>query len=230
AGAAFTIPYEVRCRAGSSLSVASNDANLSKGSSSDNHKLDDGSPFYENKLRERSPIEKEEIVERRESKENPNNANPGKPETTTKNGKNGKAPSKHDWSRKGQPGQKVFWTPSATRQLDILGLHGKDRKAVKKFHVNAVKKAMAQIPGATSAKIFRLAHKNTSPDDKKMHITGKFYADGNVLIPSTYKPTNSDKQLEAQYHHIYTPSNDPEKLPTAFKNAVINQGKTLDQL
>ncbi|TFK17753.1 hypothetical protein FA15DRAFT_675845 [Coprinopsis marcescibilis] len=155
----------------------------------------------------------------------------GKPEDKArapkwKKNKNGKA-VKPAFSRKGaQKGQKVFWDANAVDGLNKLGLKGKERKSVKKFHVGTAKRAMKKN-GADSAHIYQLAHKNSSPHDKNMHITGKLFKGNNVAIPPTYKPPGGGA---AQYHHMYTSSNDPHKLPSALKKAVIKNGKTLDQI
>ncbi|KAG6855192.1 hypothetical protein H0H87_006998, partial [Tephrocybe sp. NHM501043] len=100
---------------------------LSQRSSFDDHELVDRSPFYNNKLEERSQLNEEELVGESENDKYRTTIALGKTAAKTKarNGlyevewwknksgryfkRSDKAPAKHDWSRKGaQPGQKVF--------------------------------------------------------------------------------------------------------------------------
>lgn len=143
---------------------------------------------------------------------------------------NGKGPVR-DFSKKGQPGQKVFWSQNARNDLNKLGLTGKDRRKVKNFHKNLAKASMKANPGANTAEIYQLAHKNTSPHDKRLHATGKlFNAKGNLMPPAGYTPPPGSPA--PRYTHMYAHTDNVNTLPAAMKNAYLakNPGKTLADL
>jgi len=110
---------------------------------------------------------------------------------------------------------KVSFSGGAKKHLDNLGLHGKDRKNVKKFHSKIAKNEMGK-KGADSAQIKHLAHTEGSKDPK-MHMTANLWDKNNKRIKSTYGTPPKKGDL----HHLYTGS---KPLPKAYTNAVAKKG------
>ncbi|KAH9474488.1 hypothetical protein JR316_0012947 [Psilocybe cubensis] len=85
-----------------------------------------------------------------------------------------KAAAKGKTSPKRPANAKVTFGNAAKAHLDELGLHGKDRKKVKKYHKQVVKQDMKNH-GAHSARVFHLAHTGGSDPNEKNHITAGYY-------------------------------------------------------
>ncbi|TFK23340.1 hypothetical protein FA15DRAFT_656766 [Coprinopsis marcescibilis] len=104
--------------------------------------------------------------------------------------------------RSHQP-QKILWDPTALKDLDKLGLKGKGRRRVKKFHTNTVKnyitgfnKDRKPAEQAVSGRIYNLFHKQTSPLDKKMHVTVQ-------VANESYKDSASGYPAACYYILVY---------------------------
>ncbi|KAF8990063.1 hypothetical protein BDQ17DRAFT_1372381, partial [Cyathus striatus] len=104
---------------------------------------------------------------------------------------------------------KVPFSRGAKKHPDNLGLHGKDRKNVKKFHSKVAKKEMGK-KSADLAQIKHLAHTEGSKDPK-MHMTSNLWNKNNKRIKSTYGTPPKKGDL----HHLYTGSKPlPKLIPT----------------
>ncbi|KAF8988140.1 hypothetical protein BDQ17DRAFT_1374327 [Cyathus striatus] len=110
---------------------------------------------------------------------------------------------------------KVPFSRGAKKHPDNLGLHGKDRKNVKKFHSKVAKKEMGK-KSADLAQIKHLAHTEGSKDPK-MHMTANLWNKNNKRIKSTYGTPPKKGDL----HHLYTGS---KPLPKAYTNTVAKKG------
>ncbi|TFK23341.1 hypothetical protein FA15DRAFT_757282 [Coprinopsis marcescibilis] len=181
-----------------------------------------GRPWQANKNGKRADINKAKKAAGAQRAEEARNKTPGKRARQIQGriNRNPRAQRTHN-------PQKVHWDGTAVQQLDRLGLKGKDRKRVKKFHTNTVKNYMTGInkgrkpaDQAVSGRIFNLVHKQTSPHDKKMHVTGKVMKAGGAPIAPPYKPKNGQ---DPQYHHMYTKHDSAKRLPTALKKAVADR-------
>ncbi|TFK23342.1 hypothetical protein FA15DRAFT_670538 [Coprinopsis marcescibilis] len=181
-----------------------------------------GRPWQANKNGKRADINKAKKAAGAQREEAARNKPPGKRARRIQ-----RRIDRNPRAQKSHNPQKVHWDGTAVQQLNRLGLKGKDRRSVKKFHRNTVKNYMTSInkgrepaDQAVSGRIFNLVHKQTSPHDKKMHITGKVMKAGGAPIAPPYQPEDGQ---EAQYHHMYTQHNSAKRLPEALKKAVADR-------
>jgi len=125
---------------------------------------------------------------------------------------------------------KVTFSSGASRRLDGMGLHGKDRKAVKKYHKNMVKNDMKKH-GAAKANIVATAHTGGTVKEEKNHITPQFSDPSGKPIPSSWtdSKTGKTKTGEKDQHHVYV--NEKAKTPSAWTKAVdaSNSRKAADE-
>lgn len=119
----------------------------------------------------------------------------------------------------------VVFSSGASKRLDALGLHGKDRKSAKKFHKNIMKSEMKKN-GATKGVVVATAHTGGTVKEEKNHITAQFFkgdkrgSSNKGPIPSSWtdKKTGEVKVGEKHQHHVYV--NDKQKVPSAWSKAV----------
>jgi hypothetical protein len=112
---------------------------------------------------------------------------------------------------------KITFGDEARKHLDDLGLHGKERKQVKKEHVNRIKQEM-KTNGATHATVERLAH-SAGSKDPNVHITATFQkaqvaSNGGIHkepIHSSWKDSASGETKTGVNHHVYTNMQDKTK-------------------
>lgn len=114
---------------------------------------------------------------------------------------------------------KITFSPGASRRLDGMGLHGKDRQAAKNYHKNIMKNEMKKN-GAAKGNIVATAHKGGTVKEEKNHITAQFTDHKGRPLPSTWKDskTGETKVGEKNQHHVYV--NDKAKTPSAWTKAV----------
>jgi hypothetical protein len=111
---------------------------------------------------------------------------------------------------------KIAFSQAARDHLNDLGLKGKERKKVKKEHVNRIKQEMKKN-GATHATVEHLAHgggthvAGLKPSaDKNVHITASFHkmsqgASGNMHRQDILSDHGTPK------HHVYSNMEDKTK-------------------
>jgi len=114
---------------------------------------------------------------------------------------------------------KITFSPGASRRLDGMGLHGKDRQAAKKYHKNIMKNEMKKN-GAAKGNIVATAHTGGTVKHEKNHITAQFSDAKGRPLPSTWtdSKTGETKVGEKNQHHVYV--NDKAKTPSAWTKAV----------
>jgi len=126
-------------------------------------------------------------------------------------------PSPESRPSSNQQQAKITFGDKAREHLDELGLHGKDRKKVKKEHVSRIKQEM-KVNGATHATVERLAHKAGSVDPN-VHITATFQkaqaaANGGLHkepIKSEWTDHATGEKVTGNNHHVYTNMADKTK-------------------
>lgn len=119
----------------------------------------------------------------------------------------------------------VVFSSGASRRLDAMGLHGKDRQSAKKFHKNIVKSEMKKN-GATKGVVVATAHTGGTVKEEKNHITAQFFkgdkkgSSNKGPIPSSWtdKKTGEVKVGTKDQHHVYV--NDKQKVPSAWTKAI----------
>jgi len=118
----------------------------------------------------------------------------------------------------------VKFSPGASKRLDSMGLHGKDRASAKKFHKNIMKSEMKKN-GAKQGTVVATAHKGGTVKDEKNHITAQFKDHKDRPIPSSWtdSKTGEVKTGEKDQHHVYV--SDKKKVPSAWSNAVAESDK-----
>jgi len=130
------------------------------------------------------------------------------------------------------PPAKITFSANARKKLDDLNLHGKDRKKVKKWHKEKVKKQMKAL-GGTHAEIHHLAHAKGSVDPN-VHITAQFQQERKTKKGGLIKDPIKNKWNKGPNHHVYVNGMDKTKgveaLHPAYKAAVTakqhKEGKT----
>lgn len=113
----------------------------------------------------------------------------------------------------------VSFSSGASKRLDGMGLHGKDRAAAKKFHKNVMKSEMKKN-GAAKGIVVATAHTGGTVKEEKNHLTAQFMKHSGEALPSTWtdKKTGDVKTGEKNQHHVYV--NDKQKVPSAWSGAV----------
>jgi len=132
---------------------------------------------------------------------------------------------------KGLP-PKITFGAAARKDLDNLGLHGKERVKAKKYHKNIVKKHMKTVPGAHTAEITRIAHVGGTTPNDSLHATVAYrkkpptLAKGQKLsgnaqkklkIPSTYTDPATGATKKGGLHHVYPKKS--QKMPSSYAAA-----------
>ncbi|PPQ79018.1 hypothetical protein CVT25_002327 [Psilocybe cyanescens] len=125
-----------------------------------------------------------------------------------------KAASKGKVTPKRPANAKVTFGNAAKAKLDELGLHGKDRKKVKKYHKDVIKKDMKNH-GAHSARVLYVSHPSlTYPKDHLAHEGGNDPNEKNHITAGYYKAPAKKGQVGEQI-----------KSPWAVKHEKENPGK-----
>jgi hypothetical protein len=107
--------------------------------------------------------------------------------------------------------KKIKLADSARTELDKIGLHGKQRRNMIKWHKKQVKNEMKNNPElkdkAHTGVIQHIAHEGGSVAKEKTHITATFRDKHNKQIPNSFNGGNN--------HHVYAESH----------QGVMGQGK-----
>jgi hypothetical protein len=132
---------------------------------------------------------------------------------------------------KGLP-PKITFGAAARKDLDNLGLHGKERKKAKNYHKNIVKKHMKTVPGAHTAQITRIAHVGGTTPNDPLHATVAYRkkpptlpkgqkltasAQKKLKIPSTYTDPTTGATKTGGLHHVYPKQS--QKMPSSYAAA-----------
>jgi len=131
-------------------------------------------------------------------------ANPFKPKTKSTSAPGKKAqPQKNQNHRKGLPSNaKLTLSNDARTELNKIGVHGKERRKMIKWHKTQVKNEMKNNPllkgKAHTGVIQHIAHEGGSDPKEKNHITASFRDKSNKQIPNNHNGGNN--------HHLYVGS------------------------
>jgi len=130
-------------------------------------------------------------------------ANPFKPKTKPTSAPVEKASPQNNQKRKGLPNNtKLKLADSARAELDKIGVHGKQRRNMIKFHKTQVKNEMKNNPllkdKAHTGVIHHITHKGGSDPKEKDHITASFRDKNNKQIVNGFNGGNN--------HHVYVES------------------------
>jgi len=113
---------------------------------------------------------------------------------------------------------KVEFSAGASRRLNDMGLHGKNRKAAKKFQKKMMMNEMKK-KGATKGIVVSTLHTGGTVKEEKNHITAQFHDAGGEYIKSSWvDKTGKTREGEKHQHHVYP--NDNAKIPSVWTNAV----------
>jgi len=132
-------------------------------------------------------------------------ANPFKPKTKSASAPVERArPQQNQNQRKALPNNtKLQLSDSARSELDKMGLHGKPRRNMVKWHKQQMKNEMNNHPllkgKARTGVIQHLAHEGGSDRREKSHITASFRDKDNNHITNNFNGGNN--------HHLYVESN-----------------------
>jgi len=129
-------------------------------------------------------------------------ANPFKPKTKPTSAPVQKAPHQNN-KRKGLPNNtKLKLADTARAELNKIGVHGKARRNMIKWHKTQVKNEMKNNPllkgKAHTGVIQHIAHEGGSDPKEKNHITASFRDKNNKQIPNNYNGKDN--------HHLYVES------------------------
>ena len=134
---------------------------------------------------------------------------------------------------------KITFSAGASKRLDGMGLHGKDRQAAKKYHKNIMKSEMKKNGAVKGNIVYALrnsftliascsritvysatAHTGGTRPDEKNHITAQFHDSKGRPLPSSWTDKETGKTMvgEKNQHHVYV--NDKMKTPSAWTKAV----------
>jgi len=131
-------------------------------------------------------------------------ANPYQPKTKPASAPVEKArPPNNQNKRKALPNNtKLKLADTARAELDKIGVHGKERRNMIKWHKTQVKNEMKNNPllkdNARTGVIQHLAHEGGSVAKEKTHITATFRDKDNKQIPNDFNGGNN--------HHVYAES------------------------
>ncbi|PPQ95579.1 hypothetical protein CVT26_008607 [Gymnopilus dilepis] len=129
-----------------------------------------------------------------------------------------------------RPGPPIItFGKQARKDLDDLGLHGKERRKAKKYHKAIIKEHMKSIPGAHTADVARIAHLGGSTPGDPLHATVAYRRKPpsgqtlsktqtkKLLIPSSYTDSNGAVK-KGGLHHVY-PKKKSHHLPASYAAA-----------
>jgi len=123
---------------------------------------------------------------------------------------------------------KVTLSKHANKELDDLGLQGKERRKAIAYHSRVIRSQMKDVPGAHTAEISHIAHVGGSDRNEPLHATVVFRRKPSkeekdkkkLVIDRTYRDSAGIEQT-VQLHHVYPKAE--HKMPKAYADAERNR-------